>query len=86
MNIDEWIQNYFIVEVNDSPIFKTVIVWDFDVKTGYDFFKSAFGDIIQQGIDAKSGNETIFKNIISKSVTNNYGLSEYIIRHTKISI
>ncbi|MCP1182624.1 hypothetical protein [Paenibacillus sp. 1781tsa1] len=69
----------------DEFINKETIVWDHRASTILEpFVEKMFGDVIQKGLDDENSFEDIVKEMIIRSIIENYGLTEYIVRFTKI--
>lgn len=84
MSIDEFVKLHFDVELNEQGEW---IIWDEHCTTMYNpFVNNMFDDVIQQGLDAGKTYEDIVRDMIKKSIMQNYGLTEYMIRHTGISL
>jgi hypothetical protein len=64
-----------------------VIAWDEFCRTDYNsFIGYMFGVIVQTGLDNLQTRDAIIKSMINESIVKNFGLTEYIIRHTGISL
>lgn len=85
MTVEEFVSSRFDVITADEIKW---ISWEEDgLKTMYEWFAGAmFSDVISNGITLGHSDEEIFKAMCVKSITVNYGLTEYIIRYTGISL
>ncbi|WP_178024986.1 hypothetical protein [uncultured Paenibacillus sp.] len=84
MDIKEFIDTNFNIVLDDDG--DKWVVWDETCKTMYDpFVNILFGITIKTGLEAGKTYEEIIKDMVVRSITQNYGLTEYIIRFTGVS-
>ncbi|WP_340029012.1 hypothetical protein MHB71_05190 [Paenibacillus sp. FSL H7-0940] len=81
--MEDFITQHFDVQTVEQG---KVVQWDSSCATTYSYFVQFFGGVIDNSLRENKTYVDTVKSMINESITKNYGLAEYIIRHTQIQL